>query len=85
MLVDRDDLAAEVRREKRPSGGPAVALLETTKGQNGLLAVSPTHAGAFQPLCGERLARRFDVSTIKQFSRQFLGESCDMSNLLSTS
>ena len=61
ILADRDDRDAEVRREKRPSGGPSVALLETTNGQNGLLAVSPAHAGAFQPLWGERLARRFDT------------------------
>src|SRR5262249_14014945 len=60
ILADRDDLDAEVRREKRPCGSPSVALLETANGQNGLLAVSPAHTGAFQPLCGERLARRFD-------------------------
>src|SRR5262249_56267197 len=60
IFADCDDLDAEVCREKRPCGSPSVALLETANGQNGLLAVSPAHAGAFQPLGGERLARRFD-------------------------
>src|SRR5215468_10398657 len=60
ILANRDDLDAEACREKRPSGRPSVALLETANSQNGLLAVSPAHAGAFQPLGSERLARRFD-------------------------
>src|SRR5262249_20885278 len=60
ILADCDDLDAEVCGEKRPRSSPSVALLETANGQNGLLAVSPAHAGAFQPLGGERLARRFD-------------------------
>src|SRR5712691_1857451 len=60
VLTDLNDSDVEVRREQRPSGSPSVALLETTNGENGLLAVSPAHAGAFQPLGSERLARRFD-------------------------
>jgi hypothetical protein len=43
VLMDLNDSDAEVRREKRPSGSPAVALLEAAHGENGLLAVSPAH------------------------------------------
>ena len=50
VLTDLNDSDVEVRREKRPSGSPAVALLETAHGEHGLLAVSPAHARAFQPL-----------------------------------
>ena len=82
VLADRNDLDAEVLREKRPSGSPSVALLETAKGQHGLLAVSPAHAGAFQPLGGKRLARRFDVSTIMRSSRQLFSQSRAIIDLL---
>ena len=60
MLADLDDLDAVVRREQPPSSSPSLALLEAANGEKGLFAVSPAHAGAFQPLGGERLARRFD-------------------------
>src|SRR6266852_928469 len=63
ILADLDDLDAKVRREKRPSSSPSLALLEAANGENGLFAVSPAHAGAFQPLGGGRLARRFDQAT----------------------
>src|SRR5712692_8810293 len=63
MLADLDDLDAVVRREQPPSSSPSLALLEAANGENGLFAVSPAHAGAFQPLGGERLARRFDQAT----------------------
>jgi energy-coupling factor transporter ATP-binding protein EcfA2 len=63
VLTHLNDSDAEVRREKRPSGSPSVALLETAHSEDGLLAVSPAHAGAFHPLGRERLARRFDHPT----------------------
>src|SRR5216683_3874773 len=78
ILADLDDLDAKVRREKRPSSSPSLALLEAANGEHGLFAVSPAHAGAFQPLGGERLARRFDMSTIIRSSRHFFSHSCDM-------
>ena len=74
MLTDLNDSDVEVRREKRPSGRPSVALLETAHGENGLLTVSPAHTRAFQPLGSERLARRFDYPTANgQPSRLILG------------
>jgi hypothetical protein len=83
MLTDLNDPDAEVRREQRPHGSPSVALLEAAHGEHGLFAVSPAHAGAFQPLGSERLARRFDVSTIIRSSRHFFSHSCDIGDLLS--
>src|SRR6266704_499650 len=74
VLTHLNDPDAEVRREKRPSGSPSVALLETANGENGLLTVSPAHARAFQPLGRERLARRFDhPATNGQPARLILG------------
>ena len=67
VLTHLNDSDAEVRSEKRPSGSPSVALLETANSEDGLLAVSPAHAGAFQPLGRERLARCFDHPTTNGF------------------
>ncbi len=63
VLTHLNDSDAEVGREKRPRSSPSVALLETANSEDGLLAVSPAHAGAFQPLGRERLARRFHHPT----------------------
>src|SRR6266446_7013298 len=74
VLTHLNDSDAEVRSEKRPSGSPSVALLETANSEDGLLAVSPAHAGAFQPLGRERLARCFDHPTTNgQPSRMITG------------
>jgi hypothetical protein len=83
VFADLDNTDAEVLREKRPRRSPSPALLEATKSENGLLAVSPAYARALQPLGGERLARRFDVSTIIRSSRQLFSRSGDMIDLLS--
>jgi hypothetical protein len=82
VLTHLNDPDAAVRRAKRPSGSPSVALLETAHGAHGLLAVSPAHARAFQPLGSARLARRFDVSTIMRSSRQLFSQSRALIDLL---
>jgi hypothetical protein len=81
VFADLDNSDAEVLREKRPRRRPALALLEATKSEHGLLAISPAHARAFQPLGSERLARRFDVSTIMRSSRQLFSRSRAIINL----
>ena len=82
-LADCNHLDSEVPGEKRPRGRPSVALLEAADGENGLLAISPAHARAFEPLDRQRLARRFDVSTIIRSSRQLFSQAGDMIDLLS--
>jgi len=62
-LADCNHLDPEVPGEKRPRGRPSVTLLEAANGEKGLLAISPAHARAFEPLGRQRLARRFNHPT----------------------